>query len=175
MSSSVQPVTNSSSNRTEAARPVRPKPPVTKPSRNRSDREPGSRQHKKVQPSSSARKNDDSATHYAVSGAVNSKLQSSVYEVIQLNHGAGNHRHSTSPGASAINSNVVIAPCDKHPPEYFAQLLQEKQNQKSKLNQLWPKHWGCKNIVSSFSFDFFSLAVSKLHSLLSLFFFIFLT
>lgn len=166
---------NSSSNRTEAARPVRPKPPVTKPSRNRSDKDPSSRQHKKVQPSSSAHhhKNEDNATHYAVSGAVNSKLQSSVYEVIQLNHGAGNHRHSTSPGASAINSNVVVAPCDKHPPEYFAQLLQDKQNQKSKLNQLWPKHWGCKIIVSSFSFSFSfdltSLSLSLNYSLLSLF------
>jgi hypothetical protein len=85
------------------------------------------------------------SSHYAVSGAINNKFQL-VYDVIQLDRGKEiQQRHSTS-GASAINSNVILAaaPCDKHPPEYFAQLLQDKQNQKAKLNQLWPKHWGCK-------------------------------
>nr|CAH0107979.1 unnamed protein product [Daphnia galeata] len=86
------------------------------------------------------------SSHYAVSGAINNKFQL-VYDVIQLDRGKEiQQRHSTS-GASAINSNVILAaaPCDKHPPEYFAQLLQDKQNQKAKLNQLWPKHWGSYN------------------------------
>ncbi|XP_032795796.2 proton channel OtopLc isoform X1 [Daphnia magna] len=89
---------------------------------------------------------NDESNHYAVSGAVNSKFQL-VYDVIQLDRGKESQLTSS---ASAINSNVIVtpasaAPCDKHPPEYFAQLLLEKQQQKSKLNQLWPKHWGSYN------------------------------
>lgn len=93
---------------------------------------------------------NDESNHYAVSGAVNSKFQL-VYDVIQLDRGKESQLTSS---ASAINSNVIVtsasaAPCDKHPPEYFAQLLLEKQQQKSKLNQLWPKHWGCKIIFET--------------------------
>jgi hypothetical protein len=128
--------------------------PVTKPVR-------------KLDKSKNPEATSSESSHYAVSGAINNKFQL-VYDVIQLDRGTENHRHSAS-GASAINSNVILAaaPCDKHPPEYFAQLLQDKQNQKAKLNQLWPKHWGCKTdlIYSSF----FSLSISLVISILFLF------
>lgn len=94
---------------------------------------------------------------YSVSRPVDANF-STVYDVIQLDRQTGQH------SASAVNSNVAIAgPCEKHPPEYFAQLLHEKQHQKSKLNQLWPKHWGCKILIFKF-----------LHSYLLLWFCIFL-
>lgn len=55
------------------------------------------------------------------------------------------------------SSKPPTRPCDKHPPEYFARLLHqqvddnddlEKTNNKAKLNQLWPRHWGCKTILT---------------------------
>jgi hypothetical protein len=108
------------------------------------------------------------SSHYAVSAgaAINNKFQL-VYDVIQLDRGkiTDNQQRlstSTTVGASAINSNVILAaaPCDKHPPEYFAQLLQDKQNQKAKLNQLWPKHWGCKtDLIIPFFFSFFPIHI----------------
>lgn len=123
-----------------AAQHPRSSAPVTKPAR-------------KLDKSSQNQLEESSSdsSHYAVSaGAINNKFQL-VYDVIQLDRGkiTDNQQRlstSTTVGASAINSNVILAaaPCDKHPPEYFAQLLQDKQNQKAKLNQLWPKHWGCK-------------------------------
>ena len=59
---------------------------------------------------------------------------------------------TTSVGSNSTTGAPTVSPCEKHPPEYFAQLLEEKQQQKAKLNQLWPKHWGCKIFLKKYFF-----------------------
>lgn len=68
----------------------------------------------------------------------------SYYDVIQLD---SKQKVAASAATKAVPPAVPTHPpppvplCDKHKPEYYANLRPEE---KEKLKRLWPKHWGSK-------------------------------
>lgn len=106
------------------------------------------------------RKSNRSGTHEATGSTEASKLPLPACDQHQQHHKQRDERkepkliqkivHKSSANrepakTTAAPEAAAPNPCTKHSSDYFSQLVSEKKS--NKLQQLWPKHWGCKTFT----------------------------